>query len=114
MPERYLYARCREEGCDKIFEGQLSWTGQDCQGKSPLIDLLQQHHLETDILAQHNSFVLFIDKNSAEKSPQEEADPLSAYRYFPLSIGVIIVTRQRNIAFSLRSDPTNHTPFSES
>lgn len=113
MPEKFLYARCRVTDCGKIFEGNLTWDGTpgdadvyDQDGKSPLVDLLQQHHLETGLLSKHNNFVIFITKEHAMIPPNQNAGPYMVYRESPFAVASLGVTRQRNIAFSLRLDPT--------
>ncbi len=114
MPENFLYARCRVNACGKIFEGQLSWDGvphintsaNDFENKSPIIDLLQNHHLETGILSRHNSFLLFTSLAHALKPPMEEADVSLTFAEYPLAVGVIGVSRQRNVTLFLKTDPS--------
>lgn len=111
MPEKKLFARCVEVDCGKIFEEQLSWTGSpggahvyDFEFRSPLIDLLQHHHLETGLLAQHNLYALFVSQEDALQPPLEKYD-IRDYHRFPKLIGSLGVTRQRQVSFFLLREP---------
>lgn len=112
MPEKKLYALCVERGCGEIFEEKLSWHGKpggvrvyDFEFKSPLIDLLQHHHLETGLLSQHNHYALFASLDDAQQPPLEQFN-IRDYHRFPKLIGTLGVTRQRQISFFLLKEPT--------
>jgi hypothetical protein len=112
MPEKYVYAVCEVEDCKKIFEGQISYDGitgaatLDTRPElSPLIDILQEHHLETGITSRHNHFILFTRREDTNEEPNLDVDRTLIYSRYKKTIGFIGVTRQRNVAFTLVREP---------
>jgi hypothetical protein len=116
MPEAYVYLRCETGG--ELFEGKISWYGEpginadlDRWNCTTLINLLQDHHLETNLYVQHNRYVIFDSKEQAEhpdtSSDSTQFDQLNAvyFRRYPSAVGHLTVTRQGNTAFHLQREP---------